>query len=52
LAAQDDVREREMRTLFNLTRPEEFGRGDIDAILELEGAAVPTALQGQTSPSS
>jgi hypothetical protein len=47
LAAQDDVREREMRTLFNLTRPEEFGRGDIDAVLELEGAAVPEALRGQ-----
>jgi hypothetical protein len=47
VAAQDDVREREMRTLFNLTRPEQFGRGDIDAVLELEGIAVPPELQGR-----
>lgn len=50
MAAQDDAREREMRTLFNLTKPEEFGRGDIDAVLELEGQAVPGALQGQKVP--
>jgi hypothetical protein len=50
VAAQDDVREREMRTLFNLTKPEEYGRGDIDAVLELEGVAVPDALSGQTIP--
>ena len=50
VAAQDDVREREMRTLFNLTRPEEYGRGDIDAVLELKGRAVPEALQGSTVP--
>lgn len=36
-----------MRTLFNLVRPEEYGRGDIDAVLELEGAGVPKALRGQ-----
>lgn len=47
MAAQDDAREREMRTLFNLTRPEEYGRADIDAILELEGAGVSAALQGR-----
>jgi hypothetical protein len=41
MAAQDDVREREMRTLFNLTKPDKYGRGDIDAVLELEGAAIP-----------
>jgi hypothetical protein len=45
--AQDDVREREMRTLFNLTKPEEYGRGDIDAVLELEGPGVPTELRGE-----
>lgn len=50
MAAQDDVREKEMRTLFNLTRPEEFGRGDIDAILELEGAAMPEELKGEKVP--
>jgi len=36
-----------MRTLFNLTRPEEYGRADIDAVLELEGAGVPAALNGK-----
>ncbi|MGN6275173.1 MAG: hypothetical protein ACTHNP_04480 [Solirubrobacterales bacterium] len=50
MAAQDDVREREMRTLFNLTRPEEFGRADIDAVLELEGAAVPPQFDGMDIP--
>ena len=50
MAAQDDAREREMRTLFNLTRPEEFGRADIDAVLELEGAAVPSVLHGRDIP--
>ena len=37
-----------MRTLFNLTRPEEYGRADIDAVLELKGRAIPEALRGQT----
>lgn len=50
MATQDDVREREMRTLFNLTRPEEFGRADIDAVLELEGAVVPPRLEGLEIP--
>jgi hypothetical protein len=50
VAAQDDVREREMRTLFNLTRPEEYGRADIDAVLELKGRAVPAKLHGTTVP--
>jgi hypothetical protein len=45
VAAQDDIREKEMRTLFNLTRPGEFGRGDIDAVLELEGVSVPPELR-------
>jgi len=44
--AQDDVRENEMRTLFNLVRPEEYGRADIDAVLELEGNAIPAEYQG------
>jgi hypothetical protein len=47
---QDDVRENEMRTLFNLTRPDAYGRGDIDAVLELEGALIPGDFQGQTVP--
>lgn len=45
---QDDVRENEIRTLFNLTRPEKYGRGDIDAVLELEGASIPEDLRGRT----
>lgn len=48
MAAQDDAREFEMRTLFNLTRPEDFGRADIDAVLELKGRAVPEELRGKT----
>lgn len=48
MAAQDDAREFEMRTLFNLTRPEEYGRADIDAVLELKGRAIPAKLRGQT----
>ena len=47
-AAQDDVREREMRTLFNLTKPEQYGRADIDAVLELRGRSVPDELSGRT----
>ncbi len=46
MAAQDDAREFEMRTLFNLTRPEEYGRADVDAVLELKGRAIPKELQG------
>jgi hypothetical protein len=48
VAAQDDAREFEMRTLFNLTRPEEYGRADIDAVLELKGRAIPADLRGKT----
>jgi len=39
-----------MRTLFNLTKPEEYGRGDIDAVLELEGQSVPAELRGKRIP--
>jgi hypothetical protein len=48
MAAQDDAREFEMRTLFNLTRPEAYGRADIDAVLELKGRAIPEQLRGET----
>ncbi len=48
MAAQDDAREFEMRTLFNLTRPEEYGRADVDAVLELKGRAIPAKLRGRT----
>jgi len=47
VAAQDDAREREMRTLFNLVRPEHYGRADVDAILELHGPRVPAELRGR-----
>lgn len=47
MAAQDDAREFEMRTLFNLTRPEEYGRADIDAVLELKGRAIPKELRDE-----
>jgi hypothetical protein len=50
MPAQDDARENEMRSVFNLTRPEEFGRADIDAILDLEGATVPDAFKGRAIP--
>lgn len=46
MAAQDDAREREMRTLFNLVRAPDAGRSDIDALLELKGRSVPEALRG------
>mgnify|MGYP001364955493 CR=1 FL=1 len=36
-----------MRTLFNLTRPEEYGRADIDAVLELKGRSIPKRFQGR-----
>lgn len=48
MAAQDDAREFEVRSLFNLTRPEEYGRADIDAVLELKGRTIPASLRGQT----
>jgi hypothetical protein len=48
MAAQDDAREFEMRTLFNLTRPEEYGRADVDAVLELRGRTIPEKLRGET----
>lgn len=47
MAAQDDAREREMRTLFNLKRAPDAGRGDIDALLELKGSSIPASLQGR-----
>lgn len=37
-----------MRTLFNLTRPEEYGRAGIDAVLELKGRTIPAGLRGRT----
>jgi len=47
VAAQDDAREREMRTLFNLVRAPDAGRSDVDALLELKGRSVPSELRGQ-----
>jgi hypothetical protein len=45
VTAQDDAREHEMRTLFNLVRPPDAGRGDVDAVLELKGRGVPQRLR-------
>lgn len=39
VAVQDDHREREMRQLFNLVKPPDSGRGDVDAVLEMEDDA-------------
>ena len=36
-----------MRTLFNLVRPQEYGRADIDAVLQLEGKAIPEQYRDQ-----
>lgn len=47
MAAQDGVREREMRTLFNLVKAPDAGRGDVDAFLELKGKPVPESLWGR-----
>ena len=47
VAAQDDERERELRTLFNLKRHPDAGRGDVDAVLELKGRSVPASLRGE-----
>lgn len=47
---QDDARERELRQLFNLVRPEDYGRADVDGILELEGPGVPGELHGRRVP--
>lgn len=37
-----------MRTLVNLIRAPDAGRGDVDALLELKGRSVPEALRGET----
>jgi hypothetical protein len=50
MAAQDDARERQMLSLFNLDRPPGHQRGGIDAVLELEGRDVPSALHGEVVP--
>jgi hypothetical protein len=47
MAAQDDAREKEIRQVFNLVRPEDYGRADIDGILELVGTTVPAELVGR-----
>jgi len=43
--AQDDAREKEMRTSFNLKKS--GGRHDVDAYLDLKGPLIPAALEGQ-----
>ncbi len=36
-----------MRTLFNLKRHPDAGRGDVDALLELKGRSIPESLRGE-----
>lgn len=48
---QDDVREREMTQLFNLTVPDGRTRGGIDAYLQVDGRALPFELKSTTSDS-
>jgi hypothetical protein len=47
MAAQDDARERQMLSLFNLERPSDHQRGGIDAVLRLEGRDVPSGIDGE-----
>jgi hypothetical protein len=42
---QDDERERQMVMLFNLTVPEDRGRSDVDAYLELDDASDPIPFE-------
>src|SRR4051812_47423813 len=48
MPAQDDVREREMRTIFNLDRKEGAGRSDVDAVLEIDGRSLDFELKSST----
>jgi hypothetical protein len=50
MGVQDDARERQMLSLFNLERPANHQRGGIDAVLELEGRDVPSGLDGEVVP--
>jgi hypothetical protein len=50
MAAQDDARERQMLSLFNLDRPPDHQRGGIDAVLELEGREIPSSVRGRKVP--
>lgn len=52
IAAQDDAREREMRSLFNLDVPLDRRRADIDAYLEMEGVADPLPFELKSSTSN
>jgi hypothetical protein len=45
MAAQDDARELEMLRLFNLEKLEGSGRGDIDAVLTLDGPSIPESVR-------
>ncbi|MDR0847512.1 MAG: hypothetical protein LBN10_00480 [Propionibacteriaceae bacterium] len=51
MPVQDDARENQMVQLFNLTVPDNRGRGDIDAYLQIDGRTVPFELKSTTSGS-
>jgi hypothetical protein len=48
MAVQDDRREQELIDLFKLKKPEDAGRAGLDAVLELDGSAVPFELKSTT----
>lgn len=51
MTVQDDRRENELITLFQLQRPPNATRGGIDAILDLKGLIIPFELKSTTSSS-
>ena len=51
MPVQDDVRESQMVQLFNLTVPEDRGRSDIDAHLNIDGRVINFELKSTTSGS-
>ena len=51
MPVQDDVRENQMVQLFNLTVPDDRGRGDIDAHLNIDGRIINFELKSTTSGS-
>ena len=51
MAVQDDAREEELIKLFRLTRPPGASRGDTDAILLLDGQAIPFELKSTSRKS-
>jgi hypothetical protein len=51
MAVQDDRREKELRELFKLTKPEDSGRSGVDAVLEFNGVTLPFELKSTSKKS-